>query len=252
MSEIPEFLDQNDPSLESGGEMTIFETWIAAVTKPNVGTFADIAAQPGATTGKAFLWVFVAALISGFANLLAQSFSVGSQMGGLQDLLPPEIAREIPMSVPSSIGFGTVICGAPVFAIMGVIGFAISVALIQWVAKLFGGAGSFDKLAYTFSAIFVPVSVVSALLSLLGAIPFVGVCFGVLSFAVSIYMIVLQVFAVQAVNGLDTGKAVGSVLLPGLVFFLFICCCVAIVVGGLTAMGPAIGDIFNELNQGLY
>ena len=252
MSEIPEFLDQNDPSLESGGEMTMVETWIAAVTKPNVGTFTEIAAQPGATTGKAFLWVFLASLVSGFASLLAQSFRVGGQMGGLQDLLPPEIAREIPMSVPSSIGFGTVICGAPVWAIMGVIGFAIGVALIQWVAKLFGGMGSFDKLAYTFSAIFVPISVVSAVLSLLGAIPLVGVCFGILSFGISIYMIVLHVFAVQAVNGLDTGKAVGSVLLPGFVFFLFICCCVAISIGGLAAAGPAIGDIFSEIEQGLY
>jgi hypothetical protein len=252
MSEIPEFLDQNDPGLESGGEMTIFETWIAAVTKPNVDTFEDIAEQPGATTGKAFLWVFVAALVSGFANLLAQSFRVGGQMGGLQEFLPPEIAREIPMSAPSSIGFGTVICGAPVAGVVGVIFFAIGVALIQWVAKLFGGTGSFDKLAYTFSAIFVPISVASAVLTLLGAIPFVGVCFGILSFAVSIYMIVLQVFAVQAVNDLDTGKAVGSVLLPGLVFFLFICCCVAIAVGGLAAAGPTIGDIFSEIQEGLY
>ena len=65
-------------------------------------------------------------------------------------------------------------------------------------------------------------------------------------------MIVLQVFAVQAVNDLDTGKAVGSVLLPGLVFFLFICCCVAIAVGGLAAAGPTIGDIFSEIQEGLY
>ena len=252
MSEIPEFLDQDAPSLSNGGEMTMVETWIAAVTKPNVGTFAEIAGQPGATTGKAFLWAFVASLISGFSSLLAQSFSVGGQMGGLLDLLPPEIAREIPMGASSSIGFGTVICGAPVFAVIGVIGFAIGVALVQWVAKLFGGTGSFDKLAYTFSAIFVPVSLILAVLTLLAAIPVIGMCFGIFSFGISIYMIVLQVFAVQAVNDLDTGKAVGSVLLPGLVFFLFICCCVAISIGGLAAAGPAIGDIFSEIDQSLY
>ena len=54
--------------------------------------------------------------------------------------------------------------------------------------------------------------------------------------------------AVKAVNGLDTGKAVGSVLLPGLVFFIFICCCVII---GLAVMGPAIGEVFESINQSL-
>ena len=248
MSETPEFPDQN-PVYEEKGEMTLVETWIALLTKPKEETFAEIAAQSGATMGKAFLWVFLASLMSSFASLVAQAFTIGSQMDGLQDLLPPEIAREIPMGATPSIGFGTVICGAPVFAILGVIGFAISVALIQWIAKLFGGTGSFEKLAYTFSMILFPISVISALLTLLSAIPFVGICFGIFSLGISIYMLVLQVLAVQAVNGLDTGKAVGSVLLPGLTAFLFVCCCLIL---GLAVAGPVIGEIFSELNGFQY
>ena len=126
--------------------------------------------------------------------------------------------------------------------------FAISVALIQWVAKLFGGTGSFDKLAYAFSAVYLPYSVITAVLTLLGIIPFVGILTGLIGLALFIYTIVLGVLAVKAVNGLDTGKAVGAVILPGLAIFLVICCC-AIIAG--IAMGSVFNDVFNSINQSL-
>ena len=240
----------NDPMIpDSEPEMSLIETWIAAVTKPNESTFARIISQPGATTGKAFLWVFVASLIASFASLIAQAVSVGSQMGGLEQFLPPEITRELPTGMGGpAFGFGTVICGTPVTAIFSVIGFAIGVALVQWVAKLFGGTGTFEKLAYAFSTITVPYSVVAAVFALLGIIPFVGILTGLASFAMSIYVLVLEVLAVKAVNNLDTGKAVGSVVLPGLVIFLLICCCAVI---AAAAMGPMIGDVFSEITNGL-
>ncbi len=246
MSDELEFFDNSSPP--PGGEMSMVETWIAAVTKPNENTFAEIAAQPGATTGKAFMWVAVASLISAFFGAIGQSVGAGQSMEMFRDFLPPEIAYQLPAG-GGGFSFGAIICGAPLGAIFGVIFFAIGVGLIQWVAKLFGGTGSFEKLAYTFSAIMVPISVISAVLTILGLIPFIGILFGLVSFAVSIYAIVLNVLAVKAVNGLDTAKAVGAVLLPGLVIFLFICCC-AIVVG--MALGPAIGEVFNEINQSLY
>jgi hypothetical protein len=246
MSDELEFFDNDAPS---GAEMSMVETWIAAVTKPSESTFAEIAAQPGATTGKAFLWVGLASLVTAFISAITQSVGKGSAMDMYRDFLPPDLAYALPSGGGSGMSFGAIICGAPLGAILGVIFFAIGVGLIQWVAKLFGGTGSYEKLAYTFAAITVPVSAVMAVLSLLGLIPFIGVLFGIASFGVSIYSIVLQVLAVKAVNGLDTGKAVGSVLLPGLVIFIFVCCCVVI---GVAAMGPMIGEVFNEINQGLY
>ena len=162
----------NDPMVpESSSSISLVETWISAVTKPNESTFAQIVAQPGATTGKAFLWVFLASLLTSFANLIVQAIGgIGGQMDMFREFLPPEIARELPVGAAPSVGFGTAICGAPVGAIFAVLGFAIGVALVQWVAKLFGGTGSFDKLAYTFSAITVPYSVVAAVLTLIGLI----------------------------------------------------------------------------------
>lgn len=227
----------NEPVAPEGGpEMSLVDMWIAAFTKPNEGTFARIMARPGATVSKAFLWVFVASLITSFASLVAQAANFGGGMGFLRQYLPPEIARDLPLGGAPSFGVGTVICGTPVAAIFAVIGFAIGVALIQWVAKLFGGTGSFEKLAYAFSAITVPYSVVAAVLLLLGIIPFVGILTGLVSFALSIYVIVLEVLAVKAVNRLDTGKAVGAVLLPVLAIFLLVCCCILLGVAFLVPL----------------
>jgi hypothetical protein len=239
----------NEPVVpESDRPMSMIDTWMAALTKPNEGTFARIVAQPGASTTKAFLWVFVASLITSFASAIAQSANFGTRLEMFRRFLPPEVARELPVGATPSIGIGTVICGAPIGAILAVLFFAIGVALVQWVAKLFGGTGSFDKLAYAFSAITVPYSVVAAVLMLLGIIPFVGILTGLISLALLIYVIVLEIMAVKAVNGLDTGKAVGAVLLPALVIFLVICCC-AIVVG--VVVGASIGEIFNTINQSM-
>jgi len=239
----------NEPVIpESGPAMSLVETWISAVTKPNEGTFAQIVAQPGATAGKAFLWVFLASILTSFTSLIVQAVGFSGQMDMFREFLPPEIARELPVGAAPSIGFGTAICGAPVGAIVAVLGFAIWVALVQWIAKLFGGTGSFDKLAYAFSAIIVPYSVVAAVLSLLGLIPFIGILFGLISLALSIYVIVLEVLAVKAVNGLDTGQAAGAVLLPAVVIFFFVCCC-ALIVG--VVMGTAIGGVFDSINQSL-
>ena len=239
----------NEPMVPAGGsEMSLVDTWMAAFTKPNENTFAKIAAQPGATTSKAFLWVFVASLLTSFVSLIAQAVSRGSQMGMLRQFLPPEIARELPVGASPSFGIGTVICGTPIAAVLAVLGFAIGAALIQWAAKLFGGTGSFEKLAYTFSAITVPYSVVTAILTLVGIIPFVGILTGLISFGLFFYIIVLEVLAVKAVNRLDTGKSVGAVLLPSLVLFLLLCCCVIVAAVG---MGSIFGDVFKSINQSL-
>jgi len=244
MSEFP-----NEPVVpESSQPMSIMDTWMAAITKPNESTFARIVAQPGASTSKAFLWVFVASLITSFASAIAQTVGFAGRMESIRQFLPPEIARELPVGGASPFGFGTIICGAPIGAVFAVLFFAISVALIQWVAKLFGGTGTFDKLAYAFSAVYVPYSVITAVLTLLGIIPFVGILTGLIGLALFIYTIVLGVLAVKAVNGLDTGKAVGAVILPGLAIFLIICCC-AIIAG--VAMGSVFNEVFNSINQSL-
>ena len=63
-----------------------------------------------------------------------------------------------------------------------------------------------------------------------------------------IYIIVLEIMAVKAVNQFGWGPAIGSYFIPGLALLL-ICCCVAAIVGSV--MGLALGNVFSTLNQSL-
>jgi hypothetical protein len=225
---------------------SIFQTWINAVTKPREATFAAIASAPNATTTNAIIWVAIGSLISSFLSILVPN--TGLQQ--LQRMLQQQGVNNDFTNVLGNggAGFGAklfqLVCGAPIAAILAVVFFLIGVALVQWVARMFGGKGTFDKLAFTFAAIFAPISIVSGFLSLLSAIPFVGLCFGILGLALGIYAIVLQIMAAKAVHGFASyGPAVGSVLIPGAVLLL-ICCCVAFAIASL--FGLALGNILSS------
>ena len=146
------------------------------------------------------------------------------------------------------MGIVSAICGAPIGALISVVFFAMFTGVVQWVAKLFGGTGTFEQLAYVFAAITVPFSLLSSVLALLGAIPYVGACFGVLGALAGIYAIVLELMAVRGVNRFGWGQAAGALFLPGLVL---LCCVAAVIAGGFSLLAPAINDAFNQINQGL-
>jgi hypothetical protein len=113
---------------------------------------------------------------------------------------------------------------------------------------MFGGQGTNDQLAYTLAAISAPYALVSSVLVLLSAIPYVGFCFSIIAALGGIYAIVLAVMAVKAVNQFGWGPALGSYFIPGLVV-LIVCCCLAVVVGAVS--GAALGNVFSTLNQSL-
>jgi Flp pilus assembly pilin Flp len=232
--------DSMNTSISTGSPMSIFQTWMNALTKPNEQTFADIAASPNAKSTNAFLWVFVGSLVNFFLVSLVQS------------QLTSQYMEQLGLDSGTRIGFGstliTAICGAPIGALISVVFFAVFTGVIQWVAKMFGGTGTFDQLAYALAAVTVPFSFISGILSLLGAIPYVGFCFGIVGLGAGIYALVLQVMAVKGVNRFGWGQALGSYFLPGIVF----ACCIAVVVAGLlSVLAPAINETFNQLNQSL-
>lgn len=213
-----------------------FSVWMTAVTKPNEQTFAEMANSGNAKATTAYIWVFIGSLVSFFfASLvqgaamkqLLQQYDLGNQVGG---------------SIGSKLI--TAICGAPIAAVISVIVFAVVVAIVQFLAKMFGGTGTFDQLAYTLAAISTPFSLISGVLTLLSAIPFVGACFGIIAALAGLYVIVLEVMAVKGVNRFGWGQAAGSLLLP----FIVLCCCLSVgVFGVIQVLAPRISDTFNNL-----
>lgn len=242
-----EQMPSNAPVMESKpGPAGWVQVWMKAVTKPNEQTFIEITESPEAVSKTAFIWVFIAGTVSGIFQAILQGIYTAT--GTTPQIPIPGLEQYMPSGSgdAASIGVALVIslCLSPVAGLVSVLFFAIGTAIVQWIAKMFGGVGTFEKLAYATAAITVPFTLVSSVLALFSTISFVGACFGIISLGLSLYVIVLQVMAVKGVNRFGWGAAIGSVFIPGLVVLFFVCC---LVFAGLTLLGPAISNTFQGL-----
>lgn len=199
------------------------ETWIKAVTQPSEEAYQEIINDPGASTKKANLWVFLAALAGAVISSLLGSMFGSSLLGG-----------------QAGVGFaglfGALICAGPIAGALAVLGLAISSGIIQLIANALGGEGTRQQLVYGMAAFLAPISLVSTVIS---GIPLLRI----LSFLLSIYGMVLTVIAVKAVNKLDWGKSVVASL--GLLLVIVLIAGFVIMV--LALLGPAIGNVYNNL-----
>jgi hypothetical protein len=85
-------------------------------------------------------------------------------------------------------------------------------------------------------------------LGLLGAIPSIGFCFGLIILLIGIYVLVLEVMAIKGVNQISWGAAIGTLFIPLLVV---VCICGCVVIASLMILGPVIGNVFSTINQSL-
>lgn len=245
MEQIP----SNEPVMGSKpGIAGWFQVWKTAVTKPNEQTFINLNEDPAATPKTAYLWVFIAGTISAIFQAILQAIYTAT--GTTPQIPIPGLEEYMPQAVgdPGTAGVTLLItlCLSPIAGAVYVLFFALGVAIVQWIAKLFGGVGTYDKLLYAMAAISVPFTLLSAVFLLLGAIPFVGFCVSILSFGIGIYALVLQVMAVKGINRFGWGPAIGSVLIPGLVIFT-LCCC--LIFGLVSLLAPVFSSTFQELQQ---
>ncbi len=206
--------------------------WRDALTKPNEQTFYNIAQSPNAKLTTALIWVFLGSLVNILFASLVQGAIFRQMMRNTnfgQNALPR-----------SGVGILASVCVGP---IISVVGFVIFVGIVQLLARMFGGRGTFEQLAYATAAIVTPFSLINSVFTLLAAIPFVGLCFGLVSLLGVLYVIALEVMAVKGVNQFGWGQALGSYFLPGIV----LCCCLSV---GVFAVARTVStqfpDIFNQ------
>jgi hypothetical protein len=232
----------SSPSTES-----FFQVWVKALTKPSETTFAEIAASPRAKASTAYLWIFLCTFAPAIVSVLVNAGPFSRQLG-----------EALQQAGVNAGGFGSgvgasligLLCVTPFVAVFAVIGFIISVALMQWIARMFKGQGTFDQLAYSLGAITAPGALVSALITLPSAIPFVGLCMLPLSVLFSIYLVVLQAMSIKGVHRFGWGATIGTMLIPGLAITLLLCCAI-VPIFGLMGLGPTIGNVFSTINQSL-
>jgi hypothetical protein len=197
------------------------EVWLRALTKPSVATFEEIVADPHASTSRAYKWVFLMSLVSQAITLLGGWLTGRSLYDSLD-------AWE-----GANATLWTIIC-SPVSAGIAVLAFMISAGILQWVAGLLGGSGRFDHLVIAIAAYQAPLAAVSALLSVIMAWLPPAACLGA---PLSIYLAVLHVMAIKAVNRFSWERAVTAVLAPLAVLFLVVC---VVTLVGVLVLGPAL------------
>jgi hypothetical protein len=226
--------------------LSFFNVMLKAYTRPSTANFRSLARNPDASVGKAYLWIAIAAVISSIISTLVMQlfptyrlWDALNQYGGdfgLNIDIPPQSGG---LAIITSL-----LCGVPLAAIFGVIGFAIVSGLLHLIAGLLGGKGDYGRLAYMLAAVSVPFSILSSLIT---PIPYLG-C---LAFLLSLYIIVLEVLAIDGVYQFGVGKAIITLLIPLIAIFLLAFCLAAGIVAILIPIIRENTLLWLELGRGL-
>jgi hypothetical protein len=221
--EVTDVPAQHQPAPKSsprGTSLPFYQVWWQAVSTQSVAGYASIFDDPEAGAGRAFEWVaYTSALVGLLQPLL---FLTNPQMAELRAM--PEFQEIISganfILVLAVIG----LVMAVVTPILSVIGLAFNGWFYNLLAILFGGKGTFGRTVYALASYLAPVSLANSILFI---IPIVG---PLLATPIVIYSIILNVRALMAAHDLPFGRALGVMLLPGLVFFV-LCCLLGILFG---------------------
>jgi hypothetical protein len=156
--------------------------WLAAVTKPTVATYQELARHPQVGSMDAWVWLLGSSLLSGVF------ISLGS--------VPARTGAAMNSSLALAIA---------IFALMAVLSWASFAACIQGIARLMKGGGNYQSLIFVFAAFNAPLIVLTSGLSL---VPRGGAILMVLY----LYWLALYSVAVRAAHQFSWMKAAGAVL----------------------------------------
>lgn len=203
-----------------------YSVWVGVVARPSRDSFRRILADPTARPARAFTWVAAVGGVFGLLRLLT------SLVGGA-DLL-----RGVDLFGAGNLGFLTSPLGLAISApVLAVAGLALGAAILRGIAAFFQGAGNYGDLVYCLGAVAAPTNVVSGLISLVT--PVAGGGMALISLAVVIYTIVLDVLAVDTVEKFGTNRAALTVLAPVAAAALFgLCWVVNYFISAMSRMGP--------------
>lgn len=196
----------------------LFGQYIKVITKPSVKTFFE-------EMGKAS-WDIVWVQLLSFALVLTLLGLLSSQLVPthlLTTVSPTAVNRLTPAVLQS---FQTLLFGISIGSIVLIpLRFFIGVGIQFLLAKAFNGQGTFLAQSYATTLYQLPLNAALSFIALpLVFIPSVAVLIiDLLSLAVFIYSIVLNIFSLMAVHRLSGGKATAAVLIPYAVALALVC-----------------------------
>ena len=162
--------------------------WLAAVTKPTVATYQELARHPQVGSMDAWMWLLGSSLLSGF----------------FMSLGPVQARTGTAMDSRLALAVAT-------FALIAVLSWASFAACIQGIARLMKGGGNYQSLIFVFAAFNAPLILLTSGVSL---VPRGGVILMVLY----LYWLALYSVAVRAAHQFSWMKAAAAVLVSLAVF----------------------------------
>ncbi len=208
-----------------------YEVWWEVLSYRPVEAFEDLLRDPNARAGRAYLWVGITGLIGMLLSALLQMNSVRRVMENPQFqqvfVDSPRFAAYVYASI--------FLCLVPLGSLFSVLGLMLTAAFQNLLSRLFGGVGNYAGTVYLLGAISAPISLASAILS---NIPFVN-C---LTIGLSIYTLLLNVRALMAAQQINSMKALGVLLLPGIFLFFVICILAAL-------LAPSLGEALQQISS---
>jgi hypothetical protein len=171
-----------EPAINQAGLMDVVNSWIAAVTRPSVQTYA--AEVPRTSQNRLIMSIGIVTVIDALAGLVQGIFSGHAVGQFLYSLI-----------------------FTPVM-------YLISAGAFYAGAKIMKGTGTFLEWAWVASTIWAPVSIINGLL---GIIPVLG---GLVAIVVSLYSIYLYYLAIQGVHRLDGSNAIIAMIIGAVIYVI--------------------------------
>jgi hypothetical protein len=187
-----------EPAFSQAGLQDVVNSWIAAITKPNVQTFA--AEVPRTSQNRLIMSVGLATVIAAVLGLIGGLFThnmVGSFVGSL---------------------------------IFTPVGFLVGQGIIYLIAKMVGGNGSYMEQAWVMSTFWAPILVLTN-------IPIIGGIIGLIAWIYSLYLTYLALQPTHRMDSTKALTVVGILFAIGLVLGLCVLFTGALAFMGLAAAG---------------
>ncbi len=205
------------------------------VTQMTEDFFAQEA--PRASASNTMISILIMAVVTAILSAISALISMG-----IQQVMGTSVYDQDTFFIGMG---GAVVCSLCGGLLGTVIGFYLSNGLTYLGARVFGGDGDYGTQTYLQSLFCVPIGIVTSAVMLINVIPIAGPCIGgIAALALAICAIILNVRTIKVLHNLTTGKAVAAVFVPILIVSVMMACIFIVM---LVLMGPAIGEIFDEI-----
>jgi hypothetical protein len=181
---------------------SMVSVWVRAVTRPVPATYEELLQEkPNPTLSTAAGWIAIAGLIAAALTALRVHFL------GMPQGMPAETSVWVWL---------VVLVATPV---AGIISLVVLSAILLAIARAFRGEGNLASQSYLLAAPQVPLSIIA------GSLVWIPYVWDVIKYPLMMYGIYLAVLALRAAHRFGWGRAVVTLLIPGLVLAAVYCAC---------------------------